>query len=100
MLLAAVIFLAVTLALFVGMRYKGARSRSEVDLNELRDDVDGLLKREATRLARERSALRRNIEVAGDAAADITGAGGGGALGGVVRKEISAIPIARTGRRA
>jgi hypothetical protein len=83
--------LIATLALLELVRYRDARSRSNVDLNELRDDVDAVLKRESTRLARERAALRRTVEGAGEVHPDIAPAVGNSKIGGVVRKEV-AIP--------
>lgn len=75
-----------TLALFVYLRYRAAESRSNFDVEQLRDDLDGVLRRESKRVARERAALRRNIEDPGDAAPDSAPPSADSSLGGVVRE--------------
>lgn len=97
MLVLNLILLAITLALFVFVCYSVARSRSNPDYHELRDDVDGLLRRESTKLARERASLRRNVEEHRDAAPDGAPPSDISPIGGVVRKEIATPGATPTG---
>jgi hypothetical protein len=103
MVASAIALLYVTLALFGVMRYRAARSGTNRDLYELNDAVDGLLKREATRLARERASLRRAVEGSGEGTADTAPARPVGESGGVVRKDIFPLnsePERQRGRKA
>ena len=101
MLIAAILLLAATLAVFGYVSWRRAGFRLNPDIWELRDDMDGLLKRESTRIARERASHRRSAER--DSEADSVGSDPGpvSSLGGVVRAQAaSAPPFAGRVRRA
>jgi hypothetical protein len=79
--------LVATLGLIGWHSWRAFETRTNPDFWTLRDDVDGLLKRESTRLARERASHRRAAE--GDSKADSLSSDTGpvGPFGGVVRPQ-------------
>lgn len=56
------IFLILALAAFESLRYWRVRTRKDVDIFELEDHVNWLMKRAKSETARERSQLRRSLE--------------------------------------
>lgn len=96
MLAAALILLSATLALFGYIRYRRAGFRINPDIWTLRDDVDGLMKREASHRASERAKLRRQVDedTRTDHRPDIAPPGSG-PLGGVVKRSETQAPAAR-----
>jgi len=99
MVATALFLIAATLALFGYVRYRRAGFRINPDIWELRDDVDGLLKREATIRARERATHRRAVEGDSPPPGDVSPPSSVGPLGGVVRKE-SPVALPDIPRRA